>query len=1269
LSVLARAFALLASLSAIPLACAQDSLCARVKIEIKQELTLEHQAFDAQMTIANGLDTTALENVSIVVNFADDAGNAVRATSDTNDATALFFIRVDSLRGIDRVDGSGRVAPATTAEIHWLIIPAPGAGGATSAGKLYLVGATLGYKLAGEPQTVAVTPDSIYVKPLPKLALDYFLQTEVYADDPFTAAIESAEPFTLGVRVKNSGYAAARNLKIESAQPRIVDNKQGLLVNFRINGSFVNDQPSQPSLLIDFGEIASQKASTGRWLMQSTLSGKFVEFNASFVHADELGGAVTSLIQEPINTHALVKDVRVDLPGRDAVRDFLAKDADTYRVYETDAGDTAVTDQSAAAMLTAATGSGDEINVGLTAPATAGFFYVKLPDPYRGAKTVARALRSDGKRMPAENVWFSKTLKAGGQWDYFVNLFDVNTSGRYTLALATPADGPRPPVLQFVPDRITKEGEQVSFIVEASDPDQTTPRLSASPLPAGARFVDQGNGVAVFEWTPTLGQAGRYAIAYSASDGALETTQLAAITVQPAQRPAGPDIPAVLAPTLDARVQVLRPILMVSSANALDSATRFAFELYADAGLTTLLATGEAARGADATTFKVPIDLIDNARYWWRVRAFDGATYSEWANGRFMLDLANDAPAPPQPSAPRDGAEVDTLTPVLAAVGSLDADGDAVQMSFELFADADGAQPIAASGPLPVGVTAWTVPDPLTATRYYWRITATDVWGAITESPMLRFTVNPANNAPAAPAIVRPALGATLPPGSVQIEVSATDPDGDALTYQFELDREAGFNSPVRRRLSGSATLAVAGLPDNTRWYWRARASDGKADGSWVTGSFVVSASDDAPGTPVLRNLGPDSWTEAPRPRFEVAPSVDPEGDAITYEFQLFGDAALSSLIAEGSASQPTWLCPTSLADRARYFWRARAADAAGNPSAWSPAAAFVVDTDVRTAPRLAFASPERILLAGSSGRIAWEARDAENNARLSLYADRDGSGADGQEIARDLPLDPSIPEGSFNWNLTALSPGAYHVYGVLTNGQRTTVSYAPGVFVVPSPTPRGSVVLKATSSRALSEVGTEGTMQVTLSSAPSADVIVSLNTTRPSEGRVEPGQLLFTPANWNKPQEVKVRALNDCLLDGTQTFQAATARAVSGDVDYAGVTGNMLSYTNIDNDTATTVGTLATCGFKLVSTRVRSITVSEYTMTVDLTNLGDDLRGVQATLTSSSPNSTIVDGSVTFGSIARGETATSLDTFVLRQDRRFTIDFSKFLWTLTPIP
>src|SRR5204862_7397041 len=100
---------------------AADTVCAQVKIEIHQELTLERQAFDAMMKITNGLDTNSLDNVAINVTFKDDAGNSIRATSDPNETTALFLIRLSTTDGINNVTGTGSIAPKTIAEIHWLI--------------------------------------------------------------------------------------------------------------------------------------------------------------------------------------------------------------------------------------------------------------------------------------------------------------------------------------------------------------------------------------------------------------------------------------------------------------------------------------------------------------------------------------------------------------------------------------------------------------------------------------------------------------------------------------------------------------------------------------------------------------------------------------------------------------------------------------------------------------------------------------------------------------------------------------------------------------------------------------------------------------------------------------------------------------------------------------------------------------------------------------------------------------------------------------------
>src|SRR5690554_2323688 len=95
----------------------------------------------------------------------------------------------------------------------------------------------------------------------------------------------------------------------------------------------------------------------GRWLMETTLSGRFISIDARYTHADELGGALTSLIDGEPGAHLLVQDVLVDLPGRDGVRDFLARDGDILRVYESNGIDTVVTDHSDAATLSGVPGT------------------------------------------------------------------------------------------------------------------------------------------------------------------------------------------------------------------------------------------------------------------------------------------------------------------------------------------------------------------------------------------------------------------------------------------------------------------------------------------------------------------------------------------------------------------------------------------------------------------------------------------------------------------------------------------------------------------------------------------------------------------------------------------------------------------------------------------------------------------------------------------------------------------------------------------------
>jgi hypothetical protein len=58
-------------------------------------------------------------------------------------------------------------------------------------------------------------------------------------------------------------------------------------VDFKIIGSEVNGLPATTSLLADFGDIAQNRNGVARWSMISSLSGRFVEFTASYTHADD----------------------------------------------------------------------------------------------------------------------------------------------------------------------------------------------------------------------------------------------------------------------------------------------------------------------------------------------------------------------------------------------------------------------------------------------------------------------------------------------------------------------------------------------------------------------------------------------------------------------------------------------------------------------------------------------------------------------------------------------------------------------------------------------------------------------------------------------------------------------------------------------------------------------------------------------------------------------------------------------------------------------
>jgi hypothetical protein len=1292
-----------ASLFAFAPAHAQeDSVCARVKIEIKQELTLERQAFDAEMKISNQLDGASLTEVKVDVSVTDELGTPVAITDDPNNLNAKFFIRISNKENIAAVDGTGVVGASSTATINWLLIPAPGAGGNSPLGKKYLVGARLTYKFGSESQTLDVSPDVITVKPLPLLTLDYFLQQDVIGDDPLTPEIEAVEPATLGVRVKNNGYATAKNLKIDSAQPKIVENNQGLLINFTLTGSYVNDAPTQNTLLINFGDIAASTSKMGRWLLETSLAGKFTEFTARFSHADELGGSLTSLLQAT-NAHFLIRDVRVDLPGRDMVRDFLAQDGDVIRVYESDGPDTLVTNRSAVAQMTAGTNPVGNASYRITFPATAGFAYLKLPDPFNGTKALGQIQRSDAKQMLPENVWLSKTRNLEAKrWEYWINVFDVNTTGSYDAEFKAPPPSATPPQLQFIPDRTIKEEQQVSFLVEASSASGAAVTISAAPLPAGARILPQAADPlaptlarALFDWTPPKGSAGTYLITYTASDGTRAGTRSASIKVESITPPPGPGTPTVEAPVSGGQVTSLKPTLSVrTSANADDPSTQVQFELYKDATMTQLVESALVAKAAAApgngagpvpqpTPWQPTADLNDNTTYWWRARAYDGTQmYSTWVNGRFFVNLFNDAPDTFNLTSPSPNAEVSLLQPVLSWTNSTDKDGDAITYSVAVYNDAALTQLVTQGADLPTdasGSTSWVINSPLVNhVTYYWRVTAKDALGAQTVTLARPFLVNTGNTPPSAPVLSSPASGgqSNTPTAALTIQ-NSVDAENDLITYVFEIDTANTFDSGDKRSsgqviqsASASTSWSVDGLLENRRYYWRVKSQDGRAESAWVVGEFLMNAINDAPPAPTVKNPGNGAWVASLNPGLEANPVLDPEGEALRYQFEVFRgdvqDLALANKVAEGSSDTTTLIVPTALADKTTHWWHVRAVDAQGAASAWSEPAKVYVSTGSYQDPSIAVTAPATLITPDTVGTptgvqkqvtLRWEGTDLNIEPTVALYYGTSKNGYAGELIVDGLRQSAGTQAGSYLWDVSALAPGAYYVYAVIYDARGVGKAYAAGAVVIPNPAPQGSLVVTAAPLLTTSEDGGEASFSVRLARAPVADVTVLLNSSNGREGVVTPASLVFTPQNWSLNQTAKVAGRNDCVVDGSRSYQVQAGPVRSLDPDYMGVSAaalNAINTDNVDLNGTTNNASLSLCGLSIVRETPLSGGRWEYELTTELTNVGVAVGGVSARLTQLPvPGVQWIDDTLVFGAVGSGETAKTADTLTLRSGSR----------------
>ncbi len=195
--------------------------------------------------------------------------------------------------------------------------------------------------------------------------------------------------------------------------------------------------------------------------------------------------------------------------------------------------------------------------------------------------------------------------------------------------------------------------------------------------------------------------------------------------------------------------------------------------------------------------------------------------------------------------------------------------------------------------------------------------------------------------------ISNPSLGAGVSVFTPTLTVySATDPDRDQLTYDFEVYADAGLTIQVTGdRGQGTVWTVPATLTENQVYYWRCRAFDGALYSDWAEAWFVVNTANDAPGAPALYSPLDGATLATFLPTLSVTNAVDPDSDALTYEFEVYAGSTLAvsrSGVGSQESGVTSWTVTSTLNDNTVYQWRARAYDG-DRYGPWMNMAAFTV--------------------------------------------------------------------------------------------------------------------------------------------------------------------------------------------------------------------------------------------------------------------------------------------------------------------------------------
>lgn len=376
--------------------------CAEVKLEIKQKLVLTRQAFRGTLTIDNG-SASDLNDLLVHVDATNMATGAISTSHEME-------IHVESIEGFGgSLEGPWTLEAGKKGVATILFIPTKYAAPDTLT--TYSFGGSLSFNDGSSVQTRLLYPVSLQVKPSPELDLTYFMQRDVYGDNPLTIdVVEPVVPAEFSVLINNKGNGDANNVRMITQKPKIVENEKGLMIDFDIVSSSLNGSEKamalEDEIATQFGDIKAGTAAYATWDLTCSLMGHFTDYNVSYTHVTDYDNPDLSLLDQ-VTIHELIHSINATI-GDKKYRAWITNDyADAHdepdRIYFSNGTCEDLATLKETTELQPLGNSRYRLSVNVPQKQ---WFYTSVTNPAGKYAKILSILNEDtGEQMDAENFW------------------------------------------------------------------------------------------------------------------------------------------------------------------------------------------------------------------------------------------------------------------------------------------------------------------------------------------------------------------------------------------------------------------------------------------------------------------------------------------------------------------------------------------------------------------------------------------------------------------------------------------------------------------------------------------------------------------------------------------------------------------------------------------------------------------------------------------------------------------------------------------------